>query len=42
VMKMRKEAGRPGVLDAWEMGWPLVSGEHRIEDVIWRAGSDVR
>jgi len=40
VLAMRKKAGHPGVLDAWELRWPLVTGADRIEDVIWRANGD--
>src|SRR4051794_5209303 len=36
VLALYEETGRPGVLDAWELGWPLVNGEHRIEDAIWK------
>ena len=37
VLGMRKRAGRPGVLDTWELKWPLLRGVDRIEDVIWTA-----
>ena len=36
LLKTQAESGHPGVLDTWELGWPLVSGKHRIEDAIWR------
>jgi hypothetical protein len=36
LQMMQEASGHPGVLDAWEMKWPLVSGEHPIEDAIWR------
>jgi hypothetical protein len=37
VLRIWEKAGRPGVLDVWELGWPLLRGDDRIEDVIWRA-----
>jgi hypothetical protein len=36
VLRMQQEAGHPGVLDAWELGWPLLSGKDRINDVTWK------
>jgi hypothetical protein len=39
LLKAYEESGHPGVLDAWEMKWPLVSGEHRIENAVWKPGS---
>lgn len=36
VVGLHDALGHPGVIDAWELRWPLLSGEHRIEDVIWR------
>jgi hypothetical protein len=38
VLRMQEQAGHPGVLDAWELGWPLLRGEDRIADVMWTAG----
>jgi hypothetical protein len=29
--------GYPGVLDVWELGWPLLRGDDRIANVKWRA-----
>jgi hypothetical protein len=39
VLRMHEKAGHPGVLDAWELGWPLLRGEDRIADVMWKAGA---
>ena len=39
VVRTHEKAGHPGVLDAWELGWPLLRGEDRIADVIWTAAS---
>jgi hypothetical protein len=39
LVGMHDALGHPGVIDTWEIGWPLVSGEHRIEDVLWRSKS---
>ena len=38
VLRMHEKAGQPGVLDAWELGWPLLRGEDRIADVMWPDG----
>ena len=35
VLRMHATAGHPGVLDAWELGWPLLRGDVSITDVIW-------
>jgi hypothetical protein len=35
VLRMRAKAGHPGVLDIWELGWPLLRGDDRIDDVLW-------
>ena len=37
VLQMCEKTGHPGVLDVWELGWPLLRGDDRIEDVIWKA-----
>ena len=37
VLRMWKSTGHPGVLDVWELGWPLLRGDDRIEDVIWKS-----
>lgn len=39
VLTMFEKAGHPGLLDIFELGFPLVSGEHSIEDAIWRPQS---
>lgn len=36
ILMASKRSGHPGVLDAWDVGWPLVSGQDRIEEAIWR------
>ena len=36
VLRMCEKTGHPGVLDVWELGWPLLRGEDRIEDVTWK------
>ena len=36
VLRMCEKTGHPGVLDVWELGWPLLRGDDRIEDVIWK------
>jgi hypothetical protein len=38
VLRMQEQAGHPGVLDAWELGWSLLRGEDRIAGVMWRDG----
>jgi hypothetical protein len=38
VLRMCEKAGHPGVLDLWELGWPLLRGDDRIEDVMWKPG----
>ena len=38
VLQMQEKAGYPGVLDLWELGWPLLRGDDRITDVMWKAG----
>ena len=38
VLRMHQKTGHPGVLDAWELGWPILRGDDRISDVIWKAG----
>lgn len=38
VLRVHEKAGHPGVLDTWELGWPLLRGEDRIADVMWTAG----
>ena len=38
VLRTQKRAGHPGVLDAWELGWPLLRGEDQIADAMWMAG----
>jgi hypothetical protein len=35
VLRMHAKVGHPGVLDAWELGWPLLRGDHLIADVLW-------
>ena len=37
VLRMHAKIGHPGVLDLWELGWPLLRGEDRIADVMWTA-----
>jgi hypothetical protein len=37
VLRMCESTGHPGVLDVWELGWPLLRGDDRIEDVIWKS-----
>ena len=37
VLRMCKSTGHPGVLDIGELGWPLLRGDDRIEDVIWKS-----
>lgn len=37
VLRVQERAGHPGVLDAWELGWPLLRGDDRIADVKWTA-----
>ena len=37
VLRMHNKTGHPGVLDAWELSWPLLRGEDRMADVIWNA-----
>ena len=37
VLRMCGSTGHPGVLDIWELGWPLLRGDDRIEDVIWKS-----
>ena len=34
---MRERTGHPGVLDIWELGWPLLRSDDRIEDVMWKS-----
>ena len=29
--------GHLGVLDIWELGWPLLRGDDPIEDVMWKS-----
>ena len=36
VLRMYEKTGHPGVLDIWELGWPLLRGDDRIEDVMWK------
>jgi hypothetical protein len=36
VLTMLDASGHPGVLDDWEMKFPLESGVCRIEEAIWR------
>jgi len=38
VLRMCEKSGHVGVLDVWELGWPLLRGEDRIEDVMWKPG----
>ena len=38
VLRLHERTGRPGVLDAWELGWPLLRGDDRIEEIMWKAG----
>jgi hypothetical protein len=35
VLGMHEKTGRPGILDVWELGWPLLRGEDRVADVMW-------
>jgi len=35
IVSAFKKYGHPGVIDAWEHGWPLLSGVDRIEDAVW-------
>jgi len=35
VLGVHGKTGHPGVLDAWELGWPLLRGEDRIADALW-------
>ena len=37
VLRMCKRTGHPGVLDIWELGWPLLRGDDPIEDVMWKS-----
>ena len=37
VLRMCERTGHPGVLDIWELGWPLLRGDDRIEDVMWKS-----
>jgi hypothetical protein len=39
VWKSSRKDGDFAVLDCWQRRWPLLTGKHRIEDVIWRPGS---
>src|ERR1035441_10278728 len=39
VLRMHEKTGRPGILDTWELGWPLLRGEDQIADVMWKAGA---
>jgi hypothetical protein len=38
VLRVQQRAGHPGVLDTWELGWPILRGEDQITDVIWTPG----
>ena len=37
VLRMCERTGHPGVLDIWELGWPLLRGDDRMEDVMWKS-----
>lgn len=37
VLRVHARGGRAGVLDAWELGWPLLRGDDRIADAVWTA-----
>ena len=37
VLRLWEKAGHPGVLDLWDLGWPLLRGDDRINDVMWKA-----
>jgi len=37
VLQKQQQAGHLGVLDTWELGWPLLRGEDQIADVLWHA-----
>ena len=39
VLRVQKQAGHAGVVDAWELGWPQLRDEDRIADVMWTAAS---
>ena len=39
VLRVQKQAGHAGVVDAWELGWRQPRGEERIADVMWTAAS---
>ena len=39
VLRMFEKTGHPGVLDVWELGWPLLRCDDRIEDVTWKFDS---
>lgn len=36
VKAMRKRLGQYSVLDAWQIGYPLLTGEIAVADVIWK------
>ena len=38
VLQTHAAAGHPGVIDAWELDWPLLRGKDRIADAVWTAG----
>jgi hypothetical protein len=42
VLRMCERTGHPGVLDIWELGWPLLRGDDRIEDVMWKPDRKAR
>jgi hypothetical protein len=37
VLRMCGGTGHLGVLDIWELGWPLLRGDDPIEDVMWKS-----
>ena len=37
VLRMCERTGHPGVLVIWELGWPLLRGDDRIKDVMWKS-----
>ena len=37
VLRMCERTGHAGVLDVWELGWPLLRGDDRIEVVMWKS-----
>jgi hypothetical protein len=42
ALRMCEKTGHPGVLDVRELGWPLLRGDDRIEDVTWNPAASGR